>query len=92
MPKVSNDGNIWLFDQSDFSIKKYNPTLKEVIFYTPLNNFIQSEEEIYFMREYQNKLFIASENNGVLMFDNMGSYIKNIAIKEDSRKISVLVI
>ena len=32
--------------------------------------------EILFMKEYQNRLFLSTKGQGILIFDNFGSYIK----------------
>jgi len=39
------------------------------------------EYDITFLREYQNNLFIADRNSGVLVFDAFGSYKKKIPFK-----------
>ena len=73
----SYDNNIWLIDQVDFSLIKYNINSKTVASRTPLNQLlISSSNEIMFCKEYQNRLFISTKNYGILIFDNFGNYIK----------------
>jgi hypothetical protein len=69
------DNNIWVFDDIDFSLKKFNTQFEKIDFNTPLELILDaSEYEITFMREYQNQLFIADKNSGILVFDNLGNY------------------
>jgi hypothetical protein len=78
----SLDQNVWLFDDQDFSLKKYNSTYSTIDINTPLDLII--DPEVYnmnCMREYQNLLFINDANSGILIFDNMGNYKTRILIK-----------
>ena len=73
------DGNIWLFDNTDFSLKKINISNGNKISTTGLNLIIdESENEILFMKEYGNYLYVSTVHNGVLVFDNMGTYKKKL--------------
>jgi hypothetical protein len=72
------DNNVWVIDQTDFSLKKLNITQKRVMSVTPLNLILNPDEyEILNSREYQNRLFLSTRQNGILIFDNFGNYIKN---------------
>jgi hypothetical protein len=72
---VALDNNIWLFDDLDFSLKKFNTQFQNIDITTPLNLILDATEyEITFLREYQNQLFIADKNSGILVFDNLGNY------------------
>lgn len=76
---ISLDGNIWLFDNSDFSIKKVDIQNGNIISKTPLNLIIkESQNEVLFMKEYGNFLYISTANNGILVFDNLGTYKKKL--------------
>lgn len=77
----SLDQNIWLIDDQDFSLKKFNSTYSSIDINTPLDLII--DPEVYnmnCMREYQNLLFINDANSGVLVFDNMGNYKTRIPV------------
>ncbi|ABG57903.1 hypothetical protein [Cytophaga hutchinsonii] len=77
----SLDQNVWLVDDQDFSLKKYNSTYLSVDINTPLDLIIDPEQyNMNFMREYQNLLFINDANSGVLIFDNMGNYKTRIPV------------
>ncbi|MCS7003707.1 MAG: hypothetical protein NZM38_00105 [Cytophagales bacterium] len=79
---LSADGNLWLFDEIDFTLKKYQFSQKNILIASPLDlTLLTPETDIRFMREYQNKLFIAEKAHGILVFDNMGNYLETIPAK-----------
>jgi hypothetical protein len=73
----SFDNNIWLIDQSDFSLKKYLIHNQEIGSNTPLQLLLNpSNYELLHCQEYQNRLFISTRGKGILIFDNFGTYLK----------------
>ncbi|MCS6833571.1 MAG: hypothetical protein NZ521_08350, partial [Flammeovirgaceae bacterium] len=77
----ANDGNLWLFDQSTFSLKKYSPMLSKVFLETRLDLLFPSElVSPVFLREYQNQLYCYDERQGLLIFDLLGNLIHTIPI------------
>lgn len=79
----SLDQNVWMVDDQDFSLKKYNSTYFSFDIKTQLDLIIDPEQyNMNFMREYQNQLFINDANSGVLIFDNMGNYKTRIPVKD----------
>ncbi|MBC7451529.1 MAG: hypothetical protein H7259_08590, partial [Cytophagales bacterium] len=78
----SLDQNVWLVDDQDFNLKKYNNTYFTIDINTPLDLIVDPEQyDMNFMREYQNLLFINDANSGVLIFDNMGNYKTRLPVK-----------
>ena len=78
----SFDNNIWVFDQVDFSLKKYDITGKRLWSRTTLDQLLDPNNyEILFCKEYQNRLFISTRDLGILIFDNFGNYIKTYDYK-----------
>lgn len=76
---LSADQQIWLVDDRDFSLKKYNPKTNEFSIITPLNLMADLENyQFTFLREYQNRLFLVDKNSGILIFDNLGNYEQTI--------------
>jgi hypothetical protein len=72
------DNNVWVIDQTDFSLKKLNIIQKRVMSVTPMNLILNPDEyEILHSREYHNRLFLSTRQNGILIFDNFGNYMKN---------------
>ena len=79
---ISNDNNLWLLDQTDFSLKKYNIHANNLEIETPLDLIIDPDNyNISFMKEYQNFLFVSDKQLGLFMFDNIGNYKKKIPVK-----------
>lgn len=79
---VALDNNLWLFDDLDFSLKKFNTRFENIDLATPLNLILDpSDYEITFMREYQNQLFLVDKNSGILVFDNLGNYKTRLPFK-----------
>ena len=76
---MSADNNIWLVDYSDFSLKKYDLTFDKVIIQQPFDLLLNKDSyEVEFMREYQNLLFFSVVDKGILIFDNLGNYLKTL--------------
>jgi hypothetical protein len=76
---LANDNNLWVIDESDLSLKKYNPNNKSIIIHTPFNLLdISHNLDLSLIREYQNQVFIHDKNSGILVFDNLGNYIRRI--------------
>ena len=77
------DNNVWLIDQTEFSLKKYDIFKQSLQTSTPLNLILDVDDyEILHCKEYQNRFFISTKNRGILIFDNLGNYLKNISINE----------
>ena len=72
---LSNDNNLWLFNDRDLILTKRDINNQEVLFEAQLNLGTEfTRLEAYYMRAYQSYLFI-STNNGILLFDNLGNYL-----------------
>lgn len=75
----SADNQLWLVDESDLSLKKYNPQKRTVSIETPFGLMLSGKKyQINHIREYQNLLFLAEEHTGIIIFDNLGNYIKTL--------------
>ncbi len=76
---LAADNLIWVFDDTDFSLKKYDPQTRQNVLVSPLALQLESADvQVGFMREYQNQLYVSDENNGLLVFDNLGNYRKRL--------------
>ncbi len=79
---LAYDDQFWIFDDSEFSLKKFNAQLQTVVQAIPLSLVLDTQEyQITFMREYQNQLFVADRNSGILVFDNLGNYRRSLPFK-----------
>ena len=80
---LSADGNIWIFDEVDFSLKKYHLRNKTTILHTYCDLLFQKKEyNLLFIKELNNLVYLVDKNNGVFLFDNFGNYKKNIYIAD----------
>ncbi len=78
---IAADNQLWVIDEDDFSLKKYDLDGQKIIQKTPLELILKAKDyHINFMREYQNLLYVNDKQSGVLVFDNMGNYKKKIAL------------
>lgn len=82
---LSNDMQIWIFDETDLQLKKYQPELNLFSLQTDLSLVLPFEEyDFNFIKEYQNLLFINDLNEGVLIFDNFGNFQKQLLYQDIS--------
>lgn len=79
---LSSDYNVWLIDETDFSLKRYDRQFNKVLNKTSLDLLLDARDyDITFLREYQSNLFICDRLSGILVFDSFGSYKKKIPFK-----------
>jgi hypothetical protein len=82
----SADNNLWLFDQSDLSIKKVNLVSNIVITSNAIPLVIAEEEwDLLQIEEYQNRLYLYNSNKDIYLFDNLGNYIRKLEVSSDSK-------
>lgn len=82
----SADNNLWLFDQSDLSIKKINLLNNVVITSSAIPLVIAEEEwDILQIVEYQNRLYLYNSSKDIYLFDNLGNYIRKLGINPDCK-------
>lgn len=76
---LSADGQLWLLDDTGFSLRKYNPTTRQVTLQVPLELVLDRHDYRFScIREYQNILFLNDPGNGVILFDNAGNFRKKL--------------
>ena len=76
---LSSDQNLWLLEQNDLRLMKYNFRSREVILDIGLAPWLDDiDHKFSFIREYQNLLFLVDKGSGTHVFDNLGNYIKKI--------------
>jgi hypothetical protein len=80
----SADNNLWLFDQSDLSIKKVNLFSNAVITSSAIPLVIADEEwDLLQIKEYQNRIYLYNSSKDIYLFDNLGNYIRKLGISSD---------
>lgn len=81
----SQDGNLWVLDESNFQLKKIDLRTQNILFSTPLDLLLKpGNYNLTYMREYQNQLYICDGKGPILLFDQMGNFKKRLPIKEVS--------
>ena len=82
----SANNNLWLFDQSDLSIKKINLISDVVVTLNAIPLMIAEEEwDLLQIEEYQNRLFLYNSSKDMYVFDNLGNYIRKLNINPDCK-------
>lgn len=78
---LSNDDNVWIVDDSDYSLKKIDVE-RRALFQTNNFSFLLQDQDtdLNFIREYKNLLYLNDFNSGILVFDNLGNYLNKIPI------------
>ncbi len=74
----SANNMLWVVDNSSFTLSKYDPLRKQVIVETNLEALLGSDLHPLLMKEIDNFLYVSTEKNGVLVFDNLGNYKKKL--------------
>ncbi|ERM84441.1 hypothetical protein P872_25125 [Rhodonellum psychrophilum GCM71 = DSM 17998] len=81
---LGNNNIIWVFDESDFSLKQLDYRRNLVIQQQPLNLVLKNSDlEIIEIKEYQNMVFLNIKNEGVYIFDNQANFIRSLPIVLD---------
>ena len=79
LASLAGDNNLWLINDQNLTLSKIDINNQEVLIENKLNlNLAFYDFDIRFIRDYQNQLFIADSNHGILVFDNLGNYIRNV--------------
>ncbi len=74
--------NLWLIDESDFTLKLVDTERNEVLISQQLSQFLDlTNHEITFLMEQKGRLFIVDAIAGILIFDNFGTYLNKIFAK-----------
>lgn len=77
----SNDGNIWLYDPAKNQVLKINDSGKVQLSSYNLNDYRLDDLNPSKIVERDNKLFVYDKEFGIIIFDNLGQYLKVIPIK-----------
>jgi hypothetical protein len=76
---LAPDDRLWLLNESDLTLRQFDPTGRSFTLSTPLDLLIgRSRPDFRFLREYQNNLYLVDRVNGIYVFDNLGNYRKKL--------------
>ncbi len=89
LPKAATLGNnniIWVYDESDFSLKSLNYLQNQLIQSQPLNLILATDQlNIQDIKEYKNRVFLAVAGTGVFILDNQANLLQKIEIPSMQR-------
>ena len=77
----SNDGNLWIYDYTDYRIKKIRQDGKVLLESMSMLDFGLQSIQPFYMQERLGKLILQDENNGIFLFDNLGQFIQQFPFK-----------
>jgi len=79
---LGNNNVVWVWDESDLSLKSLDYLRNLIIQSQPLNLILKSEElNVSEIREFKNRLFMNVPESGVFIFDNQGNLMRKIEVK-----------
>lgn len=89
LPKAATLGNnniIWVWDESDLSLKSLDYLRNLILQSQPLNLILDSEDlRVTEIREFKNRLFMNVLGSGIFIFDNQGNLLQKVAIQIEQR-------
>jgi hypothetical protein len=89
LPKAASLGNnniIWVWDESDLSLKSLDYLRNIIIQSQPLNLILDSDDlKVTEIREFKNRLFMNVPTTGIFIFDNQGNFIQKVDLQIDQR-------
>ncbi|MEP0710576.1 hypothetical protein [Algoriphagus sp.] len=78
---MGNNNVVWVWDESDLSLKSMDYLRNVVIQSQPLNLIVNSEDlNVSEIREFKNRLFMNVPESGVYIFDNQGNLMRKIDV------------
>lgn len=81
-----NNNVIWVWDESDLSLKSLDYLRNLVIQSQPLNLILNSENlEVAEIREFKNRVFMNVPESGIFVFDNQGNLLEKLDVKTTQR-------
>jgi len=78
---ASSSGGFWIYSSNSQQILYFNKNLEQVYQSENLSALTGSDEIPVFMTEQNGMLYVSIPENGVLLFDQFGTYFKTIPIK-----------
>lgn len=78
---VSRDNNIWIFDDNEQELKKFDSNMEMIYSSGNLLNITGDSWYPYSLVENSDKVFVADSTRGLIEFDLYGSYLRTISSK-----------
>ena len=72
-----SDHSIWLYDESEFTLKKIDPFLNQIILSVRLPLITRSDKlSVIQIEEYQNRIYVNNMEDGLYVFDILGNLLQ----------------
>ncbi len=78
---ISNDNNLWIYDDREFKIKKINREGEVLAKSDDLSMILEIGLQPNFILERHNSIYVNDPDIGILQFDVFGTYVKTIPLK-----------
>jgi hypothetical protein len=79
---LGNNNVIWVWDESDLSLKSLNYLQKQIIQSQPLNLVLNPQNlTVREIREFKNRLYLNIPDSGIFIFDNQANFIQKLPIR-----------
>lgn len=89
LPKAATLGNnnvIWIWDESDLTLKSLNYLQNKIIQSQPLNLILEAENlNVMEIREVKNRVFMNIPGSGIYIFDNQGNFMQKVPVQTGQR-------
>ena len=76
----SRDNNIWIYDALDYRLKKIDAKGRPILSTNPLQTHLDIDVIPDYIIEYNNEVLLIEEDKGVIVFDNLGNYLRYIRL------------
>ncbi len=80
----SRDNNIWIYDATDYKLKKIDSNGKVILLSNPIESFLNINIVPHYIIEYNNEVYLIEEGEGIAVFDNFGNYLSFVPFKGGS--------
>jgi len=81
---MGNNNSIWVFDESNMSLKRIDYRRQTILQRQPLNLVLEDQEwDVLDIKEAQNILFLRVPDR-VILFDNQGNFLKRLSMPGES--------
>lgn len=77
---MSNDNDLWIYDQADNRIKKLSNSGAIVVSSQPISDIVGAAFRPSFFKEIQNQIYCYDPNYGLLVFDYSAHFIKRYTL------------
>ena len=81
---TATDGYYWLYDHTEYKMIKIDPQGRRIISSISMIELNLQEIQPHFLQEKQGKVILKDRNEGIILFDNFGQYMKRFPFQIES--------